>query len=214
MDAASLRLCFGGVAALAIGNASARMATRTNTGFVVSAGAVAAVAAYTKLRADLIAAGRLDVDHLVGAADGVGEYQGGCVCDIDTITVAELTEEEATLLASEHLVADWFTPFRRDALGARQRSLLRYWVDRLRMEVKIVGTTHADACVMRHILQKMMRAKHYRTHQIAAMADTIVGLLQAGTQLDGVSAAVVEATHRRTWTEWLLRLPPPIVRRR
>jgi len=214
MDENTIRIAFGGVAALALRSASARLSGLQSTGALVSSGALSALGVYMHLRQQLIEAGRLKVDHLVGAADGVGAYQGDCICDVDQVVMDDLSEEDARLLASEHLAADWFDPFQRETLGHRQRSLLRYWVDRLRMEVKIVGKTHADACVMRHILQKMMRAKHYRTHQIAALADTIVGLLQAGTQLDGVTVAVVEATHRRSWLEWLLRVPKSAIRRR
>lgn len=214
MNGANVNFFFGGVAALAVSRASKIIPMRALAGLATGTSTVAAVSAYMYARQRLIEQGKLHVDHLVGLADGVGAY-GHNVLDVDEPVLADLTVHEEAMLRQEFELADGFDPLTKAMSASRaHRSLLRYWVDRLRMEVKVVGRTHADACVMRHILQKMMRAKHYRTHQIAALADSIVGLLMAGTKLDGVAAAVVEASHRRTWLEWALGVPPPEFRRK
>jgi hypothetical protein len=206
MNSANVSFCFGGVAALALTRANFALTRPGLPGAAVGTAALAAMGAYMRVRHLLIEQGRLKVDHLVGLAEGVGGY-GRAVCDIDAPVLAEMDEGDLALLREEHEEADHFDPFSLQARARPSRNLLRYWVDRLRMEVKVVGQTHADACVLRHILQKMMRAKHYRTHQIAAMADTIVGLLQAGTSLHGIAPAVVKASHKRTWLEWAFRVP-------
>jgi hypothetical protein len=143
-----------------------------------------------------------DAGHLLGAADELGDYGDG-VLDEDSPVLANLDGLDLQKLRDEHMWADVFSPFKEGlSTSYHHRCLLRYWVDRALMEVKIVRDTPADRAVLRHIVIKMMRAKHYRTHMIAAMVDTVVGLAVVGTKAQQYSTLVSESAGKETWLQW------------
>jgi hypothetical protein len=180
-------------------------------GFVFEAAATVGVGwvAYKYFQHHARQADSVPTEHLVGIADGVGDYGQG-VCDVDVIEGADLTEAEVASLEIEQELAAVFDPFIAGLSGGRaHRNLLRYWVGRVYAEIKMIGDTPADRAVIAYHVRKWMRAKNYRRHAIEAMADVVVGLAVSGTKVRRFASQLPVDSRRRTFAQWFFRVPNP-----
>lgn len=169
--------------------------------------AIAAISVYRRARKAYLAGRATPVEHLVEAAEGVGPY-GRSVYDGDEVDEEQMEPDEVAKWHNEQELTDWFNPFLPLTSSSRaHRNLIRYWCDRLRMEVKIIGNSPADRSVLRYMLTRMMKAKSYRTHQIAAMVDTVVGLTINGARIHEYSHCIPRKQDEYTFWDWFFRAP-------